>query len=356
LCYGLQPIFTCTKTSNLKTILFFRPSYSTIIKQDELFLKKKYDLKNFIFDSSSFYRFLNSSIKQTLFLYRNIRKSTIIYVCHADFHAFLPMILAALFKKKSILIVGGFDAVKSIEFKYGAHINSVRSWVIKICCKLASRILPVSSFVLKNLVQNIKSAHAYKTKIVYNGADTKEYCFDYSVEKRGLVFVSQADSVRSLRIEGLDFYAEAAKRFPTETFKIVGATGQAKKFLENLNISNIQLVEQSKREELKGILNQSEVICQFSRLEEFGLTLTEGMLCGCIPVSLRNTAPEEIVTKDVGVLIENLNVDEVDMALKQALSMPWDIRNRARLRVVKNFSLKEREQSILKLLDEIQVN
>ena len=253
-----------------------------------------------------------------------------------------------------MLIVGGYDAVKSEEFNYGAHVNRLRSWIIKMCCKLASKILPVSSFVHKNLAQNIKSAHPFKTKIVYNGADTKEYCFDYSVEKRGVLCISQADSLRSLKMEGLDFYAEVAKSLPSQTFKIVGATGPAKSFIQNLNISNIQFVEQTKKEELKGVLNQSEVICQFSRLEEFGLSLTEGMLCGCIPVSVRNTAPEEIVTKEVGLLIDGWDVREAGDALTQALSMPWDIRNRARLRVVKNFSLKEREQSIFKVLEEVQ--
>jgi glycosyltransferase involved in cell wall biosynthesis len=338
----------------LKTILFFRPSYSTIIKQDELFLKKKYHLRSFVFDSSSFFKIIGSSIKQFLFLYTQIRTSTLIYLCHAGFHAFLPLILATLFRKKSILIIGGYDSIKSKEFRYGAHRNILRSWVIKICCALVTRILPVSSFVLKNLVQNINSAHPLKTKIVYNGADTKEYCFDYSMEKHGVVYVSQADSLRALKIEGLEFYAQLAKNFPSETFTIVGASGKAKSFIESLNISNILCVEQTKKEELKGILNQADVICQFSKLEEFGLSLTEGMLCGCIPVSLKNTAPEEIVTKDVGILIEELDVSEASKALRQALSMPWDIRNRARLRVVKNFSLKEREQSILKVLDEIQ--
>jgi len=338
----------------LKTILFFKPSDSSFIRQDEVFLKKRYSLYSFTFPASSLLNNLRSLFKQWKFLSNNIKKSDLIYIWFADYHALLPLLFGGFYKKKSVLIIGGYDAAKLKEFNYGGHINPVRSWIIKQCCNLATKILPVSSFVLKNLVQNIGMAHPFKTKIVYNGADTLDYCFDYSVEKKGVICISGASDIKRIKIKGLDFFAKLASGFPEKPFTIVGVSGKAKEYLMNLKIPNLVLIEWINKAELKGLLNQAEIICQFSRYESFGLALAEGMLCGCIPITVRNIGPEEIVANDVGIVIEKLDLNKGKEAIKRAFKMPWDIRNRARFRVINQFSLKAREDNILKTLKELE--
>jgi len=295
-----------------------------------------------------------SVLRQLLFLGFNLRRSSLVYVWFADYHSFFPLLLCKFLNKKSVLIIGGYDAARLPEYRYGAHINVFRSWVVGQNCKYASKILAVSSFVLKNLVQNTHLAHSLKTHIIYNGADTNSFQPNYLVSKDGVICVSGANTEKRIKIKGLDFFADVAAAMPSISFTVVGVTGRAREILEERRLANLKIIEWLNKEELKEMLIRSKVICQFSRYESFGLALAEGMLCGCIPVTVKNTGPEEIISEEVGIAIPALDVERAKDAISRALSFSRDVENKARLRVMSYFSLRKRQESILKVLNELE--
>ena len=127
--------------------MFIRAGNQTFIENDYIILKEYYFVENYFFLSQKGFLNLISLIKQFFFLVFNISKYDVVFIWFADYHAFLPILFSKIFYKKSILIIGGYDAEKSKEFNYGVHISKFRSLLVKKCCDLATKILPVSNTV-----------------------------------------------------------------------------------------------------------------------------------------------------------------------------------------------------------------
>lgn len=120
---------------------------------------------------------------------------------------------------------------------------------------------------------------------------------------------------RLAKQKNLPLLFDAAKSFPDLKFVIVGE-GEERKYLEKIRPTNVVLVGQKNREEVKKIYNQSDIFVLPSNYEGWGITVVEALASG-LPVIMTNTGCakdlDTIIIKDKKTLVT---------AIKYLLSNP----------------------------------
>lgn len=336
-----------------ETLLFVAPSNSSFVRQDAEMLAAHYHIHRFEFGSRKGMQMLWYQLKLGFWLMRRLFAARFVYVWFADYHSFLPTLLARMIGKRSVLVIGGYDAARLPEYKYGGHTSKLRSWMIRKSCDWATRLLPVSDFVNAELSLRIGDKTAAKRTVVHNGVDLSvfEGAVDANAEvRRGAICVSIADGVNRGLIKGLDRYAEVARQIPEEEFVLLGVTGEAKLYLEGLHVPNLVLIGLKPRAELHAHYRNAKVVCQFSRFESFGMALAEGMLCGCIPVTLPGVGTGEILSAESGIVATSTELDDLVTATRKGLAQGPAMAEAAGRRIRAEFSLERRGERVLAVL------
>jgi len=139
-----------------KRILFVYTSFSSFVETDYNILSKFADVKQYKFESSKIiFKMIFEQVKLKIFLLMNIWKYDLIYCWFADYHSFLPILFSKLFKKKSILVLGGYDVTYIPELKYGSFSNPLRSFCAKFSIKNVTLNLSVSDNIRKEALERV---------------------------------------------------------------------------------------------------------------------------------------------------------------------------------------------------------
>lgn len=337
----------------MKRLLIIAPSNSSFVRQDIEGLSRSYEVLPFFFGKRKAFQMVFGQLMLAYWLIRKTKGSFRILVWFADYHSLLPIIFGKVFGKKVFIIIGGYDGAKLKKYNYGGHVKAIRSWFIKVSCKGAYKILPVSSFVLKSLQENLPNVSLIeKANIIHNGIDTSLFSIgEIEESSNGVICVSIADTLNRYFIKGLDTFLNLARSMPNENFLLVGISRELLDLIETEVPNNCTIVHAVKREELRSILISKKVICQLSRFESFGLALAEGMLCGCIPLTFSDLGSAEVVGEDIGFVVSSREISEIKLALEKALDSPVDKRINARRWVIENFSLDRRISLLLEELE-----
>ena len=133
-------------------ILFIYPVFGTFVKKDYEILKKHFQIRKFHYKAGKKITInLQSQIKMFIWLLKNIWLAKFIYIWFADYHSFLPVLFGKIFKKKSIIIVGGYDAVSIPELEFGVFYKKLRSSFAKFSYKNANIIIPVDESLIESV-------------------------------------------------------------------------------------------------------------------------------------------------------------------------------------------------------------
>ena len=85
--------------------------------------------------------FLLNRIKEKLKSVFYLSRSRFLISWFNDYHSFIPILFSKLFFKKSIIIVGGYDAIVDNKNKHGLFFkNGLRSFVAKMNYKMVSEV------------------------------------------------------------------------------------------------------------------------------------------------------------------------------------------------------------------------
>jgi hypothetical protein len=142
--------------SNLK-IVFCGILKSPFIAKDLEILKQYYTITVINLDivndkREGIFYFLWSLLTKYINIIKN---SDIVYIWFAELPA-LPLILFSnIFKKKSILLIGGGEVVNYPEIHYGNQGNFIRGFVTRWCLKNASVVI-VCSNAYKDIVKELE--------------------------------------------------------------------------------------------------------------------------------------------------------------------------------------------------------
>lgn len=203
----------------------------------------------------------------------------------------------------------------------------------KSAVNYANKIVTISKDSNKLLKETMHEADN-KTIWIRNGVDSHVFYPNDKVEKSEVLkelginkeynnVVSFAGKLTSFK--GVDVLLNAAKKYENDkTLTIIAGDGELRSDLEKqadkLDLKNIKFVGNQPQTMLNKIYNIADCSCVPSRREPFGLVAAEAMLCGTPVIATNEGGLPDFVTKDVGVLVQSENSDELYDAVKGILN------------------------------------
>lgn len=263
----------------------------------------------------------------------------------ASVYSALLVFMARLFRKKSIIIVGGADVVTDRHLGYGLLLSQWKRPFVRYALRKATHVLPTSEYLRRSVVDVIgdECEHLHT---LFLGLDRNFW--RPASEKESLVLsVAHCISPDRMLIKGIDMLFQVAKEVRDIPFQIIGVDREILSQSQFSVPQNVHVLRPIPREELLPFYQRATVYCQLSRRESVGIAAAEAMLCGCIPiVSDVGGLPETV--GDTGYLVPSEDIRRTAEAVRQALAKSdGSAAEACRNRIVETFSI-ERRLSALK--------
>jgi glycosyltransferase involved in cell wall biosynthesis len=255
----------------------------------------------------------------------------------------MAVLFSRIFRKKSIVIAGGWDVVSMPEIGYGA-MKGKRIKKTQYALKKANRVMAVSEST-KDWIQKWVERDDIIT--LYHGFDAQ--IFAPKGEKENMVLtVGKLQNDVTIGIKGLETFLKASELLPDVKFILIGSHDpKLAKMWRAKAPSNLVILEHIPNEKLIEYYQKAKVYAQLSYQESFGCAMAESMLCGCVPVVTRRGAIPEVVG-DVGFYVEYGDAKAAAEKIKEALSS--DLGVDARKRIMKLFPLGKRKKKLTKIV------
>lgn len=329
-----------------KKILFIYTNYSTFVKTDFEILSSEHEVTKYQFKPvRGILKTAIQLIKQKIFLLINIWKFDAVFIWFADYHSFLPVLFAKILRKKSFVVIGGYDVARMPEFAYGSLSSPLRKSLTIFSIKNASLCLPV----VENLEKKVKEiAPKAKTKTIYTGYKFVLNEENQLLKKRGkmILTVSITNNHQRYLIKGLDRFKELAEKLPDFQFYVIGVLKEAESLFEPIP-KNLVLLPQLKQDELNRHYLKTSFYAQFSRSEGLPNALCEAMLYGCIPLGLDVGGISTAIEKN-GLIMSDWDVNRaIDFIRKNHNKLNREI---FRQKIISKFELRIREEHLINII------
>jgi glycosyltransferase involved in cell wall biosynthesis len=330
----------------MQKIFFVAPHLSGFVRTDLEILKEGRG-----FSKAIFYKAAKNPvylIYTIIRIFLGVIRTDLSYVWFADFRAYLTVFFSKLFRKKVIVVVGGYETASLKEINYGGLLRPGQSRRFRYILKNADRIVTASRFSLNEVlefhpVENIS--------VVHLGIPAEEKLTP-SNKLDWIITVGNATEMSS-RIKGLYYFAEATSFFQEYKSIIVGKFEDSiKEKLLKIN-PGLEFTGYLTRDKLIDIYKNARIYCQLSMRESFGLSVLEAMSYGCIPVVTETGALPEVIG-NTGYFTEYGDVKKTVSALKRALENGEPLE--AKSRAFKEFSLAKRKEKIISLIESLHEN
>ncbi|MCK3683750.1 glycosyltransferase family 4 protein [Maribellus sp. YY47] len=266
-----------------KNILLVYNNFSTFVKTDFDILSAKFEVEKYQYKPvKGLYKNALEFIKQMFYLTVNIRKFDAVYIWFGDYHSFLPVLFAKVFRKKSFLVIGGYDVARIKHLKYGVFTSKLRGFFALYSMNNCTVNLTVSKYVERKVNWIAKKAN---TELIYNCVTLNKDIAKDGIEKEDLtVTVGIIEKEQTFYIKGIDTFIEVARLLPEYKFLIVGLNWEKLAHLLKDLPANITIKGKVPHEELIAYYQRAKIYCQLSRSESFGVALAEAMYFGCSPI------------------------------------------------------------------------
>jgi glycosyltransferase involved in cell wall biosynthesis len=213
---------------------------------------------------------------------------------------------------------------------HGTDIRLLRNyrWLLhpylKGLFRTVDRWTVVSSF-LRNIVISVDDSLAAKTEVLPLPHDETMFYLDANVPREPDLIVSTTRFTPQKRVEYL-IRAFAAIRNVIDSARLllVGSgplQDQIEQLITSLGLSSsIEILSPQPQSKLRELYNRAAIVVLNSYQEGFGLTLSEGMLCGAAPIGTRSGGIVDIIKHEqTGLLVEPDNIDSLAAGLTQLL-------------------------------------
>jgi glycosyltransferase involved in cell wall biosynthesis len=316
---------------------------SPFIQNDLRILRKYFDVRvvdsNFIMDRFNFLYFL----KTILHLIIGVLWADIAFIWFADKDAYWVVRFSNFLKKKSIVVVGGYDVARVPEIKYGALLNQKNASRTKYVLENTDVVLTVDDGLREDAINNL-DIEGNNIKTIPTGYDYKKFKPN-GVKEDLVISVSTGNNWMRIQLKGLDTFVKSAKLLPNVRFLVIGIEGDCKEKLKRIASSNVDFIGLLSQAKLIEYYQRAKVYCQLSIREGLPNALCEAMLCECIPVGT-NVQGVKTAIGETGFYVPYCNTKATAYAIKKALSITRKKETRERIRNM--FTLQERERRIVK--------
>jgi len=329
-------------------ICFNGNSSTTFVKRDLEILKKEFNV-DFI-EKPKIKSGLLVWLKYSIDVLKKVKNCQVTYSWFAGGDSAVIVFFSKLFRKKSIVVAGGYDAAYIPDLNYGAFTNLKEKLPAIYIYKKADKILVVDSSLKDDI---IKYAKVTGKNIDYIPTGYDADFWKAKGKKENIVLtVAMASDMKRVKLKGLDVFIKSAKYVKEAKFIIIGVKDQAKKQLEMISPSNVELIEFLPEDKLLKYYQIAKVYCQLSLREGLPNTLCEAMLCECIPVGTKCYGIKTAIG-DTGSYVEYGNEKTTADTIKKALKNSDQINKKARKRIKELFSLDRRRKGLVQLINKL---
>jgi len=319
-------------------IAFVYYSHSTFVDYDYEIL-----LKHFVISRVEY-----KKIWDAFKIAKVVLKSDISFSWFADGWAFFAVLFSKLFRKKSIVVVGGYDVACEPQINYGLCTkNKLRQWMSKFALNNADILLPVSNSTKTECFKYLTRPR--DLSVLYHGVNPEK--FEPSGEKENnLVITVGGVNWSNLKRKGIETFVKSAKFIPEAHFVVIGKfIDDSINYLQSIATSNVEFTDFISDDELLRYYQKAKVYVQPSLHEGFGCSVAEAMLCECIPVvSEKGALPE--VAGETGFYAPYGDEKATGDAIKEALKLGSSKGKEARERIKEIFSIEKREKGLTEIL------
>jgi glycosyltransferase involved in cell wall biosynthesis len=325
----LNPILlpVISQRSQRTRILFTSSLITSFIKEDLALLDRQFDVDHVV----------TRGILAPFLIARHV------------FTSDMTVLFARILGKPSIVVIGGVDASKEPEIRYGIWLNPWKALLVRWEMRNASKLLAVDPF----FVGEIKRLAAYEGRnieCVPTGYDAAQWSPSGVKEEFVLTVAACHDELR-MRKKGLDTLFAAARTMMDVRFVVVGILPDVVEKAKSTAPANVEIVSFMEQQELLTMYRRAKVYCQPSFTEGLPNSLCEAMLCECIPVGT-NVGGIPSAIADIGLLVPRGDAGALSSALQRALQLDSGVGVRARQHIMKNFPLDKREASLVRIIHE----
>ncbi len=280
---------------------------------------------------------------------RSVLRADVVFGWFASWHTFLPITLAWLLRKPSVMVIGGFDTASMPDIGYGYQRGGLRRHASRWIFRRATRLITNSSYSFSEIERNTPIPPERVTVVHHGVPDPFE---GEPGTKERVALTVGAINRTTLVQKGQLAFVRAARELPDVRFVFAGKwLDDTVDELRAAAPPNVELTGWLSDDDLHAAYRRAAVYVQASRHEGFGLAVAEAMLAGCVPVVMNVTAMPEVVG-EAGVLIESQQPAAVAEGVRRALAMGPDAAARARERILTAFPMETRREGILRVVDE----
>jgi glycosyltransferase involved in cell wall biosynthesis len=323
-------------------ILFVYYQLSSFVRCDLEILKRYFDVK-----SLQIQTFRNPM--NILRLFVGVLHADLAYTWFAGTNAFFIVLFSRLLRKKSIVVVGGYDAAYVPEINYGIFVNRWRRVLVRFVYKHVDLILVVDSSLKEDILKNTMLKIEDKISVVPTGYDVNKWKTGND-GKESLVITVGAITWSNVRRKGFEVFVKAARYCPEANFVLIGKhSDDSIHYLKSIASFNVSFPGFVPEKELLRFYQRAKVYCQLSRYEGLPNSLCEAMLCECIPVGTRYCGIPTAIG-DTGFYVPYGDIKATVEAIRSALACNDERGKAARARIQKLFSISKRERRLKKYI------
>jgi len=285
---------------------------------------------------------------QILRIIRAVLRSDIVIAWFASVYGAFAALIAALFGKRSVIIVGGVDVAKEREYGYGLWLSPWKSWLVANALRRADKVLVVDESLKHDVVERAGYG-GDNIEVLPTGYDETVW-YPIGKKEQVVLTVAAVQTMERFMVKGIDLLIETARKLPEVTFLLVGVE---RELIGGTTLPpNLELIPPVGQTELLSYYRKSKVYCQPSRREGLSNTLCEAMLSGCIPVATDVGGSAKAVG-EMGVIVSPNNPEELSDGIRRALLMPQRTGEQGRERIISLFPKSRREQRLLQLMRDL---
>ena len=205
--------------------------------------------------------------------------------------------------------------------------------------------------ISENVKNRVKKFYNRVAKVIYPPTDLSQYSFKES----GNFWLSVNRLTRHKRIE---LQTKAFAKLPNEKLIIVGSYESGARqfesyrgYLEKIKPKNVEILNWVDNSQLISLYSQCKGFITTAKDEDFGMTVVEAMASGKPVIAPNEGGYAETVTKEVGILIDEINEYKIIEAVKKINTNPLSYKEacekRAKLYGIDEF-ISEIKKSIKK--------
>jgi glycosyltransferase involved in cell wall biosynthesis len=328
------------RSLNQFRILFVSTFSTPFIQEDLEFLKTNFQVKTLI----------GSGIFQVFKIIVHCFTSDIVYCWFGSTYASLAVAVMKFLGKSSLIVVAGADVAYDKTLGYGIWLIPWKARLLRYAFNHADKITAVD----ESLAEKARTLGKYdgnNIEIVPTGYDVNFWNYSEKIKTQYVLTVATGSDERRLRVKGIDVLIETARILSHINFTIIGIEQGV---VAHWNIPfNVHIIAAVARKQLLPYYQRAEIYCQPSRHEGMSNVLCEAMLCGCQPVAT-DVGGTRTILNGVGFLVSPGDATALADALRQALSMEHIDAGEIRKRVAERFTISNRKERLLQILQQIQ--